>query len=83
MPRFEKGRPIRSWQPKWDGERNEALDLFVYATAAAPTPQSRRPNQPHPSSARLGWGDGTYKCLPTSIRWCRTRTTTRPASVKR
>jgi phage terminase large subunit GpA-like protein len=33
--RFEKGRPIRSWQPKRDGERNEALDTFVYASAAA------------------------------------------------
>ncbi len=27
-------RPIRSWQPKRDGERNEALDTFVYAHAA-------------------------------------------------
>jgi phage terminase large subunit GpA-like protein len=34
VTRFEKGRPIRSWQPKRDGERNEALDTFVYATAA-------------------------------------------------
>lgn len=32
--RFERGRPIRSWQPKRDGERNEALDTFVYASAA-------------------------------------------------
>ena len=32
--RFERGRPIRSWQPKRDGERNEALDTFVYAHAA-------------------------------------------------
>ena len=30
----ERGRPIRSWQPKRDGERNEALDTFVYAHAA-------------------------------------------------
>ena len=34
VTRFEKGRPIRSWQPKRDGERNEALDTFVYANAA-------------------------------------------------
>jgi phage terminase large subunit GpA-like protein len=34
VTRFEKGRPIRSWQPKRDGERNEALDTFVYASAA-------------------------------------------------
>jgi phage terminase large subunit GpA-like protein len=34
VTRFEKGRPIRSWQPKRDGERNEALDTFVYALAA-------------------------------------------------
>ena len=34
VTRFEKGRPIRSWQPKRDGERNEALDTFVYAHAA-------------------------------------------------
>jgi len=34
VTRFEKGRPIRSWQPKRDGERNEALDTFVYAQAA-------------------------------------------------
>jgi phage terminase large subunit GpA-like protein len=33
ITRFEKGRPIRSWQPKRDGERNEALDTFVYAHA--------------------------------------------------
>lgn len=32
--RFEKGRPIRSWQPKRDGERNEALDTFIYTHAA-------------------------------------------------
>ena len=31
---FERGHPIRSWQPKRDGERNEALDTFVYAHAA-------------------------------------------------
>jgi phage terminase large subunit GpA-like protein len=34
VTRFERGRPIRSWQPKRDGERNEALDTFVYAHAA-------------------------------------------------
>ena len=34
VTRFEKGRPIRSWQPRRDGERNEALDTFVYAHAA-------------------------------------------------
>jgi len=28
------GQPIRSWQPKRDGERNEALDIFVYPHAA-------------------------------------------------
>ncbi len=33
VTRFEKGRPIRSWRPKRDGERNEALDTFVYASA--------------------------------------------------
>jgi phage terminase large subunit GpA-like protein len=33
ITRFEKGRPIRSWQPKREGERNEALDTFVYAMA--------------------------------------------------
>jgi phage terminase large subunit GpA-like protein len=32
--RFVKGRPIRSWELRRDGERNEALDTFVYATAA-------------------------------------------------
>ena len=34
VTRFERGRPIRSWQPRRDGERNEALDTFVYASAA-------------------------------------------------
>jgi len=34
VTRFEKGRSIHSWQPKRDGERNEALDTFVYAHAA-------------------------------------------------
>lgn len=34
VTRFERGRPIRSWQPKREGERNEALDTFVYAMAA-------------------------------------------------
>jgi hypothetical protein len=33
VTRFEKGRPTRSWQPKHDGERNEALDTFVYVSA--------------------------------------------------
>ena len=33
VTRFEKGRPIRSWQPRRQGERNEALDTFVYAMA--------------------------------------------------
>jgi phage terminase large subunit GpA-like protein len=33
ITRFEKGRPIRSWQPRREGERNEALDTFVYAMA--------------------------------------------------
>ena len=32
--RFERGRPIRSWQPKRVGERNEALDTVVRADAA-------------------------------------------------
>ena len=34
VTRFERGRPIRSWQPKRDGECNEALGTFVYAHAA-------------------------------------------------
>jgi len=34
VTRFDRGRPIRSWQPKRDGERNEALDTFIYANAA-------------------------------------------------
>ena len=34
VTRFERGRPIRSWQPRRDGERNEAPDTFVYATSA-------------------------------------------------
>lgn len=34
VTRFERGRPLRSWQLKRDGERNEALDTLVYATAA-------------------------------------------------
>ena len=33
VTRFLKGRPIRSWQPRRDGERNEVLDTFVYAMA--------------------------------------------------
>ncbi len=31
---FERGRPIRLWQPRREGERNEALDTTVYAMAA-------------------------------------------------
>lgn len=31
--RFERGRPVRSWQPRHDGERSEVLDTFVYAHA--------------------------------------------------
>lgn len=34
VTRFDRGRPVRSWQPKRDGERNEALDTFIYANAA-------------------------------------------------
>ncbi len=34
VTRFERGRPIRSWQLRREGERNEALDTFVYASAA-------------------------------------------------
>ena len=34
VTRYERGRPIRMWQPKREGERNEALDTMVYATAA-------------------------------------------------
>jgi len=34
VTRFDRGRPIRSWRTKRDGERNEALDTFVYASAA-------------------------------------------------
>ena len=33
VTRFQKGRPIRSWQPRQSGARNEALDTFVYAMA--------------------------------------------------
>jgi len=33
VTRFLKGRPIRSWQPRREGERNEVLDTFVYAMA--------------------------------------------------
>lgn len=31
---YIKGRPVRSWQPRYKGDRNEALDTFVYAMAA-------------------------------------------------
>jgi phage terminase large subunit GpA-like protein len=34
VTRFERGRPIRLWQPRRDGERNEALDTTVYTMAA-------------------------------------------------
>ena len=34
ITRYSKGRPQRLWVPKRDGERNEALDTFVYAMAA-------------------------------------------------
>lgn len=34
VTRFERGRPIRSWQLCCEGERNKALDTFVYASAA-------------------------------------------------
>lgn len=34
VTRFEKRRPIRSWQLKRDGKRNEALNTFVYAHTA-------------------------------------------------
>ena len=34
VTRFARGRPIRLWQPRREGERNEALDTTVYAMAA-------------------------------------------------
>ena len=34
VSRYERGRPVRMWQPKREGERNEALDTMVYANAA-------------------------------------------------
>jgi phage terminase large subunit GpA-like protein len=34
VTRFERGRPIRLWQLRREGERNEALDTTVYAMAA-------------------------------------------------
>jgi phage terminase large subunit GpA-like protein len=34
VTRFERGRPIRLWQPRREGERNESLDTTVYAMAA-------------------------------------------------
>jgi len=34
VTRYERGRPARSWQLKREGDRNEALDTMVYATAA-------------------------------------------------
>jgi len=30
---FERGHPIRAWQPKRDGEHIQALDTFVCANA--------------------------------------------------
>lgn len=38
--RFERGRPIRLWQPRRDDVRNEALDTTVYAMAALHGPIS-------------------------------------------
>ena len=35
VTRFARGRPIRLWQPRREGKRNEALDTRVYARAAA------------------------------------------------
>ncbi|MGR3781607.1 MAG: phage terminase large subunit family protein, partial [Albimonas sp.] len=32
--RYVNGRPVRSWEPKRSGIRNEALDCLVYASAA-------------------------------------------------
>ncbi len=32
--RYQNGRPVRSWVPRSDRPRNEALDCFVYASAA-------------------------------------------------
>ncbi|NWG25336.1 MAG: phage terminase large subunit family protein, partial [Pseudorhodoplanes sp.] len=34
VTRLERGRPIRLWQPRREGEHNEALDTTVYAMAA-------------------------------------------------
>jgi phage terminase large subunit GpA-like protein len=34
VTRFERGRPIRLWQPRREGDRNEALDTTVYAMGA-------------------------------------------------
>ncbi len=34
VTRFARGRPIRLWQPRREGERNEALDTTLYAMAA-------------------------------------------------
>jgi phage terminase large subunit GpA-like protein len=34
VTRFERGRPIGSWQLERDRERNEALDTFIYTRAA-------------------------------------------------
>lgn len=34
VTRYSKGRPVRTWEPKRAGERNEALDTFGYAMAA-------------------------------------------------
>lgn len=34
VTRYSKGRPVRIWEPKRPGERNEGLDTAVYAMAA-------------------------------------------------
>jgi phage terminase large subunit GpA-like protein len=34
VTRYQHGRPVRRWEPRAPGVRNEALDCTVYATAA-------------------------------------------------
>ncbi|CAK0761766.1 hypothetical protein WCLP8_3340003 [uncultured Gammaproteobacteria bacterium] len=34
VTRYERGRPVRSWQMKREGDRNETLDCSVYGFAA-------------------------------------------------
>ena len=34
ITRYERGRPVRSWQMKREGDRNESLDTAVYSLAA-------------------------------------------------